>query len=220
MVTWSTLLTVHLFSKKEYQLMLSKEWTKSTRSSSNVVLAALALIGVIAVYNWIVAPHKNYLLAAQRYELATGNLAEKNQSIRSDVTGKKRELEKLQEQFKEIHTGLFDPIKARKFFSSIQVVSEETNCTVYLLEFSPNSSASNADKSEAISYVTVQRAILSVGGSYRNIAALMDKLQDRLERVRIDSISIKPIGNSSAQLKCNMTITIYVIQGEEGYAHD
>jgi len=49
------------------------------------MLAALVLIGVIAVYNWLVVPHRNYLLAAQKYESAAGNLARKNRVIAKNM---------------------------------------------------------------------------------------------------------------------------------------
>lgn len=195
--------------------MLSKNWTKSTYSSRNVMLAALVLIGAIAVYNWIVAPHRNYLLAAQRYESAAGNLLKKNQTIINNITIKKKKLEELREKSKRIHTKLFDPIEAREFFSNIQGISEETNCIISSLNFSQTDSALDAKRSKAGSYITAKRVTLSVVGNYRNIVALMNKLQDCLKQVRIDSVSIRSISNNPEQLKCDMTITIYTVQDRE-----
>ena len=57
--------------------MLLKRWTKKTCPPRNVFLASLVLIGAIAAYNWTVAPHRNYLLAARKYEVAADKL-EKN----------------------------------------------------------------------------------------------------------------------------------------------
>jgi len=136
--------------------MLLDNLTKSTRSSKNVALVTLILIGVIAVYNWLVAPHRNYLLAAQKYESTAGNLAKKNQIIAKKVKNKTKELDRLQESAK-----------------------------------------------------------LSVLGSYGGIAVLMNKLQERDEQVRIDSVTVKPIRRGSSRLKCDMNIAINVIQNKE-----
>lgn len=200
--------------------MLLGNWTKSARSSKNVVLAALALIGIIAVYNWIVAPHANYLMAAQRYKSVTDVLAKKNEIISKDVIVKRKELEESQDEFEQVRTSLFDPIGAKEFFSDIEVMAEDTNCIVRSLNVSQTGSALKAGQSKASSYITANRATLSVVGNYGNIVALMSKMQDRLEQVRIDSISIKLISSDSNQLKCDMTITVYVIWNEEEQTDD
>ncbi len=200
--------------------MLLENWTKSARSSKNVVLAALALIGVIAVYNWIVAPHANYLMAAQRYKSAIDVLAKKNEIISKNVIVKKKELEKLQDEFEQVHTSLFDPIGAKEFFSDIEVMAEDTNCIIHSLNVSQTGPARKADQSKASSYIAANHATLSVVGNYRNIVALMSKLQGRLEQVRIDSASIKLIGSNSNRLKCDITITVYIMQNKEEHAYD
>jgi len=200
--------------------MLSEKWTKSVRSSRSVVLTALVLIGAIAAYNWIVAPHKDYLLAAQRYDLVAGTLAKRSQIITSNVAAKEKQLEKLQGKFSHIHTSLFDPLGARKFFSQLQTVSEETGCIMYSLKFLPANPAISAKRLKAGTYITANRAALSVIGDFGNILALMNKLQDRSEQVRIDAVNIKLIRKNAEQLKFDMTITIYVMQDEEKPPYD
>lgn len=200
--------------------MLSEKWTKSVRSSRNIMFAAPVVIGAIAAYNWIVAPHKDYLLAAQRYDLVAGNLAKKSQIVTGNVAAKGKQLEKLQGKFSQIHTRLFDPLGARKFFGQLQTVSEETGCNMYSLKFLPANPAISAGRLKAGSYITANRAVLSVIGDFGNILALMNKLQDRSEQVRIDAVNIKLIRKNAEQLKCDMTITIYVMQDEEEPPYD
>ena len=65
--------------------MLSKNWTKLTPSPRNIAFAALVLMGAIAVYNRVVAPHANYVLAAQRYESVANKLTKKNQANINNV---------------------------------------------------------------------------------------------------------------------------------------
>ncbi|GAG97602.1 unnamed protein product, partial [marine sediment metagenome] len=63
------------------------------------------------------------------------------------------------------------------------------------------------------------RAIFSVGGTYKDIVALINKLQNRSKQVWIDSISIEPVDRNSELLKCDMSIAIYVIysEGKQSY---
>lgn len=200
--------------------MLSAKRIKLIGSSKNAVLITLTVIGAIAIYNRIVAPHANYLWAVQRYESIAGHLARKNQVINNNVKIKRKELEEIQAKFEHIRIKLFDPVKAREFFSDIQALSEQTNCTIYSLSFPPTDGALEADKSKASSQITENRATLSVMGGYRNIVSLINKLQDRPKQVWIDSVSIKPLSNRSDELKCDITITIRVIHNEESDTHD
>ena len=200
--------------------MLFKKQAILTYSSRNVMLTSLVLIGAIAFYMWVVAPHRNNLMAAQRYDSVTTDLARKSQIINDTLKIKKKELKELQEELEQTHTRLFGSIEARKFFSNIQTLVEKANCTVNSLKFSPTDPAIRADRPEKNSYLTTQLAKLGVIGSYRNITLLMNRLQDRSEQVRIDAVTIKPTGNNSEQLECNMNITIYVIADKEVYIHD
>jgi len=200
--------------------MLSENWTKSTPAPKNIALAALVLMGAIAIYNRVVAPHANYLLAAQRYESVAGKLTRKNQVITNNVTVKKKRLKGLEERLEQMRTNLFEPIEAKEFFSDIEVMSEGANCTIYSLDISQTRAALKAERSGAKEYITATHATLSVVGSYRNIVELMNKLQGSPRQVWIDSVSIKPISDSSNQLKCDITITVYVIQNKERRPYD
>ena len=50
--------------------MIIGNFAKLNRSTRDSVFAALIVIAAIAMYNWIVAPHVDYLFAAQQYEFA------------------------------------------------------------------------------------------------------------------------------------------------------
>ncbi len=102
--------------------MLLDNLTKSTRSSKNVVLVTLILIGVIAVYNWLVVPHRNYLLAAQKYESAAGNLAKKNQIVAKKVKTRQRSLVGCKKSFGRPMPGSLTASKPGGF-SAISLLS-------------------------------------------------------------------------------------------------
>lgn len=197
--------------------MLPKNLKKSMRSTRTAFLITLVIIGAIAVYNWFVAPHQNCLLAAQRYQSAADELVRKNQIISNNITIKKEKIKELEDKFKQALSMIFTVAEARTFFSDIQNLSEQANCSVHSLTFSAANLLSGADGSGTNSYITEHQASLAVIGSYGNIIALMSKLQDRPQQVRINSVRIDLNGNNSGELKCSMTITIYVSHMKEKY---
>ena len=200
--------------------MLPKYLTKTKPPARTALLAAFVLIGAVAVYNRIVRPHRNYLMAAQQYESVVDHLGRKNQTIRDDLTVKRKKIEELQEKFRQTHLELFDPVEAGQFFSHIQDKSEEAGCIVSLLIFSTGNLASGENRSKSNHYITKEQAKLTLFGGYANIVALIDKLQDSPKKVCIDSVGINADDQGTVHLECEMTVTIYVIHRKEEHQHD
>jgi Tfp pilus assembly protein PilO len=189
-----------------------ERWIKSNVSSKHILIAAVVLIGVVAFYNWIIMPQTGYLMAAQRYESAAAQLTKKSQIVQKNVEHVKKNLSELQKIFKQFYTSLFDPNGADKFFSGIQNMAEEMKCVMNTLNLPPGYQSSQTGNSGAVNGVAARRATLSIAGSYKNIIKLMNKLQERPEQVKIDSINVKSMDNNSNQLKCDIAVTIYVIR--------
>jgi hypothetical protein len=192
-----------------------EQWIKSNVSSKHILIAAIILIGFVAFYNWVIRPHTGYLMAAQKYETVTAELAKKSQMVRKNVQKAKENLSGLQKKFEQFNTNLFDPNGADEFFGGIQNMAESIKCTVYSLNLPPAYQPSKAGGSSEVSGIIARRATLSIGGTYRNIIKVMNRLQERSERVQISSISIKLVDDDSDLLKCDMAVTVYVIRESE-----
>lgn len=200
--------------------MLINYLAKLSRSSRNAVSAALIIIMAIAMYNWAIAPHTNYLFAAQRYESVMGNIAEECKVIHETVKSKREKLQKLREQFAELQSALFTPNKAKEFFSDLQVLSEEAGCTLYSLDFAAdNPDFEGKQASDALS-IAAKRAMLGVVGTYSNVIKLVERLGVRTQKVWIDSVKMEALNDDAAQLKCDITITIYTIKDKEATVHE
>jgi hypothetical protein len=185
-----------------------------TYSSKNAVLVVVFCVSAVAFYNHFVAPHRNYLRAAQTYETLAGVLNKKNEIIAGYMGTKKQELQQLQHKSQLIDAGLFDDVEARQFFSGIQTAAEQTKCVISSLKFSQDGRQESTSISSQGPYVEASRATLSVTGGYRNIVALINKLQERPEQVWIDSLRLRLV--SDRLLSCDMTITIYVKHNKKG----
>ena len=200
--------------------MLSETQINSLRSSKNVVFAAFVVIGTFALYNRIFIPHENYLQTAQAYLSATNKIVKKSGFIQTNVKLKKKKLKELQDKFGFIHIKLFDPTEAEEFFSDIQAMAEETNCIIYSLNFTPTNTVSEDDQAETSCNINENCAAMNIAGNYKDILAMINKLQDRPKQVWVDSVSIEPVSNNPNLLKCDMTIRIYVISGVKGHSYD
>ncbi len=192
-----------------------EQWIKSNVSSKHILMAAIILIGFVAFYNWIVRPHTDYLMAAQKYEAVTAELAKKSQTVHINAQKVKGDLSELRKKFNQFNTSLFDPNGADAFLGGIQNMAESMKCTVYSLNFQQGHQSSKTAGTNTNGGIITRQAALSVGGTYRNIIKLINRLQERPERVQVSTVSIRLLDDSSDQLKYDMTITIYVMQESE-----
>ena len=144
---------------------------KFKRSYRTAFLAALAVITVTGMYNWIVNPHTNALFAAQHNRKALEKFADKNRDMGNIVEAKKQELEKLKEEFSRFSGAFFTKKEAKEFFSDLQPISQEHGCMVNslnLLKESPGGKKGDAG-------IVPEGAILSIYGTYGNIIRLLER---------------------------------------------
>ncbi len=195
--------------------MLVDKLAKLNRSTRHTVSVSLIVIAALAMYNWLVTPHADYLSAAQGYESVMDNVVEKNKTISNIVNIKRKKLQELSGKSAQLQSILFTPDQAREFFSDLQAVSEETGCVVYSLNLMTNKPSPKDRDSEDTSGIVTKSAVLSVVGVYRNIAKLMERLQARTQKVWIDSVQVRTLDYSSDQPRCNITITICALTDKE-----
>lgn len=200
--------------------MLIDNFAKLNSVSRYSISTVLVVIVTIAVYSWIVAPHVNHLFAVQRYESVVDEAIKKNKIYSSTIGTKKKKLGKLGEQFTQLQSSMFMMNEAKEFFSDLQAISEQAKCTVYSLNLVTNEQNSKDGKPEDSSGIVPKSAILSVIGAYGNIVKLIEKLQSREQKVWIDSVRMSGLGDTSGQIKCDITITICVIQDKEVMPHE
>jgi Tfp pilus assembly protein PilO len=200
--------------------MLSKRWIKPVSSQQNVIIATLVIIGMIGLYNRVITPHRNYLQAAQKYEAAADNLTKKKQTIANNLKIREKELVGLEEQLNSGFEMLFEPFEAKEFFNNIQAVSEEAGCIMYSLTFTQADSESVTNDPNANIHITTKGAKLTILGGYDNITALTNKLQENSKCVRIESVKIYSDSSFPDYLKCEMSVTIYIMSRKEDRRHE
>jgi hypothetical protein len=104
---------------------------------------------------------------------------------------------------------LFTPAEAVKFFGSVRTVSEQAGCKARSLLLSPNDEVFE-DKING--RITKKHAALTILGGYQNILKAVEKLQNRPQLIRLDSVSIQE-NTAMEALECSMGISVYVADG-------
>ena len=185
-------------------------------------LAALFLIGAIAIYGWFVVPHQNYLKAAQDYGSAIDTLSKKKQVISNNLKTKRIEYDKLHENLSFTREKLFDLPGEREFFSNIENLCKKTGCKMLSLTFSQSAMTDSKTGKELTEnkLVASSSANLAFAGRYGSIVAMMNKLQDSSKLVRLSSININMDSEKPGYLNCELIITIYVINEKREYQND
>lgn len=194
--------------------MLIDSLAKLNSASRNAISAALVIIVAIAAYNWIAAPHAAHLFAVQQYSRVIDDVVKKNKILSSAVRTKKKKLKQLHEQFTQLQSSLFTADQTKEFFSDLQAISEQADCTVCSLNL-----ITSEGNCEDASGIVTKSSILSVIGAYGDIVRLMERLQAREQKVWIDSVRMTSLDDDSGQLKCDITITICIIQDKETMPH-
>jgi len=190
--------------------MLVKYLLKANHSTRYAVSGSLIVIALLAMYNWLVAPHTAYLSVVQGYESVSANLLNKNKLINSKVMVKRKKLQELQGKSAQLQSTLFTPDKAREFFSDLQAISEQEGCMVQSLNMIQSNPKNK--QSENTSGIVTKSAALSVVGLYKDIPRLIQRLQARTQKVWIDSIKVMTVEYASDRPRCDITITICEIQ--------
>jgi hypothetical protein len=194
--------------------MLVKHLVKANRPTRHAVSASLIVIALLAMYNWLVAPHLAYLSVVQGaylsvvqgYESVMTNLVNKNKLIGNKVKVKRKKLQELQDKSVQLQSTLFTSDKAREFFSDLQAISEQTGCMVHSLNMIKK--YPKEKQSEETSGIVTRSAVLSVVGLYKDIPRLIQRLQARTQKVWIDSIKVLTVEYNSDRPRCDITITI------------
>ncbi len=195
--------------------MLKNKIAKLNSSSRNAITTALIFIAAVAMYNWMVAPHVNYLFAVQRYEAVVDNIAHEKEIIIKALERNKANLQQLTDQLTSVRNSFFTPAEAKTFFSNLEAIAKDTDCILQSLNFTKQDRGVAFKRSQDDLHISAESATLSFIGSYDNIIAFLNKLQNRIQKVWIGSIRLRIFDIQSAKLKCDTTITIYVVQDKE-----
>jgi hypothetical protein len=182
-------------------------------SKRNVIAAACVLIAMVALYHWFVTPHSQYLLAAERYEKAIGEIGKVNRIMDAELQIGRKKLDEISEQFRQKRQEFFEIDDAKSFLENIQAKAEKSGCFVDTFRFSPAKEIAVEDDNSID--MRQYQVNLSVSGQYQDIVKLLDSLQNRKEKVWIDTIGLRLKDQTTGLLVCDLSLSIYTLKVKE-----
>ena len=185
-----------------------RRYPKAVRNASS---AALLVIGVLALYNWVLAPHVGYLHAVQRLGPVVGRVTQERERICSTLEGKVGRWRTLQQDKAELEEGVFAVEQAKAFARGLLPLVEETGCAVLRADFKPDPRTQRLDEPNLPVVIEVSRMNLDVLGQPDQVSALLQRLRDSRPRAWIDSCQCDFSGPDAGQVECNLALALYII---------
>lgn len=185
------------------------------RSHRRVLLIALAAIVVFALYRWILAPHTNQLLAAQRYNSSLDAAIHKAEFMSTVLEKKKTKIEELTKESNRLRDQLFTQNETRRFFASLPSVVVQSGCAVLSVSVSPDAQRNTQNDAPAIA---PKKAMVTIIGGYNGITKFIGALQSYERKVWIESVRIDAGG--AGKLKCQVLLTVYCIERVENSLYE
>jgi len=188
---------------------------KQLRSSTGTVFAVLVLILTVAMYGWIVAPHIAYLKAVQQYEPIVDNMVKEKTRLQSMLETRRKRLELIDMEFAEIRDILFTFDQAQGFFRNLGSMAEASNCDIRMLDILTDKPVLVIGHPDDLVSVGTLDAEVSVVGYYDGLLTFIDHLQNNRRKIAIRSLQILVNRDEDIQLKCDVSLTLYIIQERE-----
>jgi hypothetical protein len=185
------------------------------RSHRRVLLCAIALIAVFGLYRWILAPHTNQLLAAQKYNSALDGAIRKAGFLGTVQELKKTKIEELTKESDRQRNQLFTPQEKRRFLASLPSVVSQSGCVIQSVSAVPD--AQRNPQSDGSGIVAKKAAVTFIGG-YNDIIKFFTALQNYEQKVWIESVKMDNGG--AGKLKCQVLLTLYCIEHAENTLYE
>lgn len=192
--------------------MMIDDLAKINPLSRRTLLSVLVVIAGVAAYNWMVSPHTTSLLATMNYESTLTDITNEKERLVAAIATQQKNLESVKGQFDHLQDSLFTSEGAKKFFSDLQAVAREEGCTLYSLDFQAGDRKSK--RANGLADKLAQTAALGVIGEYGQIVTLLERLQKRSQKVWIE-LEMEAVDEKTTQVKCLITITIYMLPGDD-----
>ncbi|OQA01221.1 MAG: hypothetical protein BWY69_01447 [Planctomycetes bacterium ADurb.Bin401] len=179
-------------------------------SKRNVTVSAFLIIMAIAIYNWFVTPHAHYLMAAQKYQQTIDSLNNKNKILNNDIRIRRKKLDNLKKEFEQEKQSFFDIEQAKTFLSNLQITAQQNGCLVENIRFMPANNVTDRKRENTI--IHQYQSDLTLSGDYGSIVKFINVIQNRPEKVWVESINFGTKNTANGDLGCDLKLSIYTLK--------
>jgi hypothetical protein len=194
-----------------------RRYPKAIRNASS---AALLAVGVLALYNWTLAPQVGYLRAVQQLGPVVDRVTEERERICGTLDEKVGRWRTLQGEMAEIQEGVFTSTRAKTFVRTLLPLVEANGCTVVRADFGSDAKVERFDEPNVPMVIEVSHLDLDVLGQPDQVSALLERLRDSRPRAWIDSCRCDFSGGEAGQIECNLVLTLYTVRDRQGPARE
>ncbi len=195
--------------------MSVEKFIQIERSHRRVLLIALAMIAVFGLYRWILAPHTEQLLAAQKYNSTLDEVIRKAGFIGNMQDVKKGKIEELTKESDRLRNQLFTSQQVRQFLASLPSVVNQAGCVIQSVSAVPE--AQRNPQSDG-SGIIAKKAVVTFIGGYNDTIKFLGALQNFERKVWVESVKIETGG--AGKLKCQVLLTLYCIERAENTLYE
>jgi hypothetical protein len=185
-----------------------RRYPKTTRNASS---AALIVIGVLALCNWVLTPHLGYLHAMQKYGAVVENVVQEKGRIADGLEAKVGQWHARQRELAELEDGVFTADQAKTFARSLLPLVEETGCRVVLADFAGGGKTTRVEDPNQTVVIEISHLNLDALGQPDQVSALLERLRDNRPRVSLDSCQLDFLDGGSGQVECHLAVTLYAV---------
>jgi len=189
---------------------------KSLGSRRCALTAAPFLIGVLAVYNWVISPHIGYLHAMRRLEPVVDRMAEELDAVSGGFDEKCSTMRKLRGELAEVREGLFTREESKAFIRDLQTLVGKAGCTMVAADFTCGKKAKETEDPNVPVVVEALYANFTMMGQYEQIVAFLQMLREGQQKVWVDSCRIDLRDPRSGRLECRLGLAIYIVRQPGG----
>lgn len=189
--------------------------TKLNPKSKLVALLSVVILVGFMGFNWIVSPQASYLRAARLYENMVGDAGQMTTVIRGQMETKSKEVSQLKDEVAQVQGRFFTAKQADELFLDLEPIARQSNCILDELTFLPPDAISYENDEGQACDIAVKRAAISYTSTYGDVINFLTKLDSYAQRISISDLNIELDGMIDERLKCQMTITIYLIEDTE-----
>jgi hypothetical protein len=192
-----------------------RRYPKATRNASS---AALIVIGVLALYNWVLAPHLGYLHAMQEFGSVVNRVAQERDRICSTRDSKVSRWHTLQRELAELEEGVFTADQAKTFIRGLLPLVEETGCAVIMADFIGGGKTTRIEDPNQTVVIAVSHLNLDALGQPDQVSALLQRLRDHRPRISISACQFDFSDGGSGQVECHLALVVYALENRKGPA--
>ena len=203
--------------------MIADRLRRCPRAARDTSSVALLIIGLLALYSWVLAPHVGYLHALERFESAVTRVSEERDRISDSLDTKVAQWRSLQREMADFEEGLFPAQEAQTFVRGLLPFVEETGCAVLLADYAGGGRVEPVGEGfpDAVSCVggpepnapvalAVSHLDLAASGTPEQVMTLLERMENHRPRVWVDSCRFDFPHGYSGRIECHLVLTLYV----------